>query len=401
MLSWVIYDIGSTLFFVGVVGLFFPLWVTEEMGGDDATVGYTLAGAMAFNLVLAPVVGAFSDRLRRRLPILALGALGCAAATAFLATGNLTLSLVLFGLAMTAIYVADIIYNILLGDVSHEGNSGAIGGMGVAMGYLGAILAVVIGLTVVESRGYPFAFRAIGIVIVIVSIPLFLLLKERTRARSASSMAKKVRETWTQLKSSAVDLPSSPRLLRFLTARFWYSWSLYTASAFAVLYGTDSVGLSAREVQLVLMVGLLVAIPAGLSWGIMVDRLGPGRTLKAVLLIWICTLLLALAIPLLGLSSHLWWLVGVLSGIVIPGVWAADRPYLLQLAPPEYLGEAFGIRAMTGRLSAVIGPFVWGLVSATLGFGQSAALLTIVVCAAISYVLVAGVGGEQPTVPEE
>ena len=60
--GWIIYDVGNTLFFTGVVGLFFPLWVTQEMSGNDATVGYTLSLAMSVVLVLGPLLGAVSDQ---------------------------------------------------------------------------------------------------------------------------------------------------------------------------------------------------------------------------------------------------------------------------------------------------------------------------------------------------
>ena len=33
--AWIVYEMGNTLFFTGVVGLFFPLWVTHEMSGDQ------------------------------------------------------------------------------------------------------------------------------------------------------------------------------------------------------------------------------------------------------------------------------------------------------------------------------------------------------------------------------
>ena len=374
--------------------MFFPLWVTGDVGGDDATFGYTLAAAMTVSLFLSPFVGALSDQLKRRVPLLALATFGCAVATWFVGTGGLTLSLILFGSAALAIYTAETVYNTLLAEVSTAATSGRVAGLGVGTGYLGAILAVIIGLTLVESRGYVFAFRSVSLIIIIVSIPIVVWLKESPRSRNTSSMSGSVWMALIQLKTSLTDLPSSPGLLRFLVARFWYMWSLFTASTFAVLYGTESVGFSEREVQLVLLVGLLVAIPSGLSWGVLVDRLGPGRTIKSALLIWIFTLLLALAIPLLGFPSYMWWLVGVLAGILVPGVWTADRPFLLRLASDNYLGEIFGLRSVTGRLSAIAGPFVWGLIAVTLGFGQTAALLSLVVCAVISYVLIAGVSDE-------
>ena len=391
IVSWAVYDIGSTMFYTGIVGLFFPLWVTTEMQGDDATVGYTVAAAMTVNLLLAPIVGALSDQLRRRLPLLAVCTLACVAMTLLLGSGGLTSSLIFFSLALVAIYAADLIYNTLLDQVSTEATRGTVAGLGVGTGYIGAVLAVIVGLILVEFRGYVYGFRFIGIMIIIVSIPLVALLNEQLRPQQALSMLGKVRGTWTQLKASLVDLPKSRGLIRFLVARFWYNWSLYTASTFAVLYGTGAVGLSPREVQLVLLVGIVVAIPSGFFWGVVVDRIGPGRAIKIALAIWTLVLLVSLAIPLLGISSHLWWAVGVITGVLIAGIWTADRPFLLRLTSAEYIGEVFGIRGMTGNLSAMAGPFAWGYISVTLGFGQPAALLSLVICAAISFLLIMGV----------
>ena len=71
MAAWAVYDIGNSMFFTGVVGIFFPLWVTQVKSGDDATVGYTLAAAMALNLVISPIIGTLSDYAQRRVRFLA------------------------------------------------------------------------------------------------------------------------------------------------------------------------------------------------------------------------------------------------------------------------------------------------------------------------------------------
>ncbi len=88
-MAWIVYDVGNTLFFVGVIGLFFPLWITQDLGGDDATVAFTLAVAMAIMLLLAPFVGAFSDHSPRRMPFLAVGTFTCIVATLLLGVGGL------------------------------------------------------------------------------------------------------------------------------------------------------------------------------------------------------------------------------------------------------------------------------------------------------------------------
>ena len=87
--AWIAYDVGNTLFFVGVMGIFFPLWITQDLGGDDATVGFALSVSMGVMLVVAPVVGAFSDHARRRMPFLAVGTFTCIVATVLLGVGGL------------------------------------------------------------------------------------------------------------------------------------------------------------------------------------------------------------------------------------------------------------------------------------------------------------------------
>jgi len=47
-------------------------------------------------------------------------------------------------------------------------------------------------------------------------------------------------------------------------------------------------------------------------------------------------------------------------GILLGGVWAVSRPLLMQLAPPEKLGEFFGLFSLSGRAAAIGGPLVWG-----------------------------------------
>jgi MFS transporter, UMF1 family len=45
---------------------------------------------------------------------------------------------------------------------------------------------------------------------------------------------------------------------------------------------------------------------------------------------------------------------------------AVDRLLLLRLTPPERVGETFGLYALVGKFSAVVGPIVYGAIVATL-----------------------------------
>jgi UMF1 family MFS transporter len=62
-------------------------------------------------------------------------------------------------------------------------------------------------------------------------------------------------------------------------------------------------------------------------------------------------------------SKPLYFLWGSLAGIGLGGVWTTERPLLIDLiGNNEKLGEFFGLYALSGRLAAVIGPILWGLV---------------------------------------
>ena len=260
--SWVVFDIGQSLFYVAVVGLFFPLWVTRHLGGDDATVGFTMAAAMLFMLVIGPVAGAFSDQMGRRKPFLIASTLVCIGSTLLMGGDSLAAALTLFGLAVITVNTASIFYNALLVNVSSEATRGTVSGVGVGVGYLGAVLAVATGLIFVQSGDYAVGFRIIGVIFILTSLPLFLFLKETPQHEEGLPVLTKAERTFEQLRSTLGLMSRVPGMTRFILVRFWYVWAVNTASTFAILYGTDTVGFEESKVELVLLVGILVAIPS-------------------------------------------------------------------------------------------------------------------------------------------
>ena len=383
--AWVATDVANTVFWMGIVGLAFPLWVTKEMGGNDATVGYTLSASMVVVLLAAPLVGAISDQFGRRVPMLVVATLICIGGVLLLGEAGFWVSLGLFALALTSMELGTILYNSLLTDVSTEDNRGTIAGLGVGIGYLGAFIAVGLALAFTDAKGYIFTIRMVGLVYLLFAVPLFIFLREHTRRTvPAPALGSVIRQAIFQVRANVNSLERFPGMTSFLLARFLYTMGIHTATAFAVLYAIETVELTEREIEWILIAGICVAMPSGLLWGRLVDRVGAVPVLMTSLLIWLALLVLAVGVPWLGLPVELWWAVGIMTGIGISGVFTADRPIMASFAPPQYVGEFFGLHGMAGKLGRVIGPFMWGFIVVTLDLGQPAALVGVIGCLLLS-----------------
>ena len=376
--SWAVYDVSNTLFFTGIMGTLFPLWVANAQGGNDATVGFVVASAMVINLMVAPVIGAMSDNARRRLPFLGVFSMIGIATTFLLGAGSPETTVLLFIAAVVTMHVGTVIYNALLVEVSDEGNRGLIGSIGAGIGYLGALLAVGVGIYFGDD--YVTAFRVIAVLMLIMTLPVLILLRERpremraetrTRATRADRVGRGFQAAFTDLAETIRHTELYPGLRSLLIGRFWYYLAVNTAALFAFRYGTETIEFSEYKVWWVLAVGIVAAMASAPLWGILVDRSGPFRSMQIVLAAWFFVLLGTVAIPWLGLPSDLYWAVGAFSGIMVAGTWVTDRPLLLKIIPAEHAGQFFGLHSLTGRLGTIIGPVMWGFIAADkLWFGD-------------------------------
>ena len=129
----------------------------------------------------------------------------------------------------------------------------------------------------------------------------------------------------------------------------------------------------------------------GLTWGPVVDRIGAKRTLDIILWLWLFVFGLVAAIGAFDLPGWLFWVASPVAGIALGGTWTADRPLMLQLSPPRYLGQFYGLYSMVGRFAAITGPLLWWFVADFLGLGRPTAVITLAVWIVVSLVILRGV----------
>ena len=104
IVSWVLYDLANTIFSMGVVSLYFSLWIRDDVGPQraDSVLGLITAISMGIIFVSSPLLGAMTDRARRRMPFLVVSTVICVFFTAFLARGGFYVTAVLFSCSPTS-----------------------------------------------------------------------------------------------------------------------------------------------------------------------------------------------------------------------------------------------------------------------------------------------------------
>jgi UMF1 family MFS transporter len=242
-------------------------------------------------------------------------------------------------------------------------------------------------------------------------MPCFLFVRERgnpnpRRVFGLDVILQSTQETIDALRSGT----RFPGLLRFLVGRVFYTDAINTVISYMTLFtvnvavagGLDEAGGQDRA-ELVMLSAITCAVIGGLIWGRLVDRLGPKRTLDIVLRLWVATFLLAAAVGLFRMPPVFLYLVAAMAGVALGGIWSADRPYMLRLAPPDRIGEFYGLYGMVGRFSAVSGPILWGVVMYVslrwVGLpvltGQAFAILTLLLMILASMVILRKVTDEH------
>ncbi|MFI5244152.1 MAG: MFS transporter [Gemmatimonadales bacterium] len=373
VISWMLYDLANVIFSMGVISSYFSFFVHDEVGPAraDSVLGRISAISMGIMFLGSPLLGAMTDRARKRMPFLVWATLICCACTALIARGPFMMSAILFIIANGGYQAGVQFYDSLLPEVTTEENRGRINGAAVGLGYMGSYIAVGVGL-LMTTTGKPFPYTSYFLFIccafLVLALPCFLFVGEHGNPNPRpifrwSAVSESMKQTVHTLRSGN----KYPGLLRFLVGRAFYTDAINTVILFMTIYTVNvavATGLTEQDGkqkgQLVLLSAITAAIFGGVIWGFVVDRIGPKRTLNIVLSGWITTFVLAAFVGFLHL--HIAWLfvVACIAGICLGGTWASDRPLMLRLTPPDRVGEFYGLYGMVGRFSAVTGPLLWG-----------------------------------------
>lgn len=366
--SWALYDLSNTIYSAAVVSVYWPAFIKDDLKVND--IWYALPASLAALLVgiFSPLMGRISDRGGNRMTwllwstVLSVGALFLMGIFPVLG-----LAVALFVVANSAYQAALMFYDALLPSVSNPKNWGKVSGLGVGLGYLGGIVGFLLvplltGLIfgkgadgeIVNSNTFLVTAAMYGLL----SVPCLVFVREKKYTRKPDTAkltwANSLSQTWQTLKQAR----QYPGLFIFLVSNFFYSDAVNTVIVAMGVYSTQVIGFTSGERNNFLAFSTIFAVVGSFGFGYLTDRIGPKKSLTVALVLWIGVFLFAIAAPP---PTLFFFIGGPLAGVALGSVWVTARTLMIELTPPERLGEFMGIYNLTGKFSGVIGPLVWGL----------------------------------------
>ena len=402
--SWLLFDFANTSFSVMMVTFAFPLYfkniICQGEPRGDALWGMSVSISMLLVALISPVLGAQADYSGRRKRFLFAFTLMAVLSTALLSLagpGSVLFAAALFILANIGFEGGLVFYDAWLPEITSPRSIGRVSGYGFAMGYLGAFAILLINLPLLSKGIVPanipnlkLSFQIVALFFALFSAPIFLMLRDTKGSSSAgarrvrdSSIVHSIREVGYTIR----HIMSYPDLARFLLAYFFYNDAILTVIAFSSIYAQNTLGFTTGELITFFMTVQTTAILGSVVFGFITDKIGPKRTIVITLFIWFAVILLAI----LSATKQTFFITGLLAGMSMGSSQAASRSLMARLTPKEHVTEFFGFYdGSFGKASAVIGPLIFGLVSAQAG-SQKIALASLLVFFGLGLLILTGV----------
>jgi len=373
------YDFANSGYTTVVLTAVFNAYFVGVVAGNGAdrsgtaTLLWTVVMAITNVLVLAsaPILGAIADHGAHKKRFLAFTTVGCVFFTillGFVGRGDVALGMTLVILATLMFASGENFIAAFLPEIAEQKDMGRISGYGWSLGYLGGLL--VLGMCLVyiqwaQSRGdavtqyVPVTMWITAVMFALAALPTFIWLRERAVPQPLAPGENYIRIGFARVRHTLSQARHYRDLFRFLITLAVYYCGINTVVVLAAIYAQEVMGFSMQEnIMLILVVNVTAAIGA-LTFGLVQDRLGSVRTLAITLLVWIA----ALAIAYFTETRAAFWVVANLVGVALGSSQSAGRALVGQFSPPERSAEFFGLWGLAGKLAAVIGPLVYGLVT--------------------------------------
>ncbi len=372
--SWSFYDFANSSYGAVFLTFLFPVFYREVIAGGTGRADFFWGLSVGISIIIAaitsPIVGAIADRAKNKKEMLITFSIGCILGTAVLYFApklGLFWTSTLFILTNFCYTAGIVIYDSFLQDVATRHTKGTVSGLGWGLGYIGGILAMLIfypfygpGFAGEHLTKYLTTFPLIAAFFLVFALPAFIWLKSHKHlCKHPLSPLNSLLQAFKSLFETIKHWRKYKNILLFLTAFYLLSDGLNTIFFFMSIYATTTLGLSISKVAIVLILVQIIGFPSTIIAGRLTDRYGAKPVLITSTIGWILIVLLLLAKPgfemLLGIAAF--------TGLVIGAAQAPARALLAKMVPLEKSCEFFGFNGLASKISASLGPILFGAIS--------------------------------------
>jgi UMF1 family MFS transporter len=373
--GWAMYDFANSGYTTVVLTAVFSAYFVGGIAGGEAwaTLAWTSALAVSSLIVMLtmPALGAYADLRAAKKRLLMLSTLGCVVGTAALAgagPGDVAWALVAIVLSNVFYSYGESLIAAFLPELAREDRMGRVSGWGWSFGYFGGMLTLGLSLGYVlwaQGQGLP-ASHFVPVTMLITAgvfglsaLVTFALLKEHALPQAMPTQDAGLRASLARLKRTWREARSFQDFSALLACAVAYQAGISVVIALAAVYAQQVLGFQQTETMMLIFLVNIAAAIGAFAWGYVQDIIGHRPALAVTLLGWI--VMVALAVMATG--PGLFWVAAVIAGLCMGSSQSAGRALAGVLAPERRRAEFFGLWTFAVRLSAILGPMTYGLVT--------------------------------------
>ena len=383
ILGWCFYDFANSSFTTIVVTFVYSGYFVDGIVASGEAIGQSYwAWGIAISAILialiSPVMGVAADQGGYRKSFLFFWTLVCIIFSFLLffpQQGDIYTALFLFIIANVAFEIGTVFCNAYVPDISNSNNIGKISGYGYAFGYLGGLLSLVLGLCTIAkpeligleqpilgiSNENGENFRAMNILVsiwfLLFSIPTFLWIKKDDKKKKIN--IELIYNSFNHIRTTFKEVKKIKNTFKFLLARLFYNDALITIFAFGGVIAKTIYGFNLTEM---LIFGIILGISAGFGaflMGFIDDRVGP----KKIILLSNLALIISSMIVVFIDNETMFWFAGAMVGFWSGPNQSSSRSLMASFSPKNRENEFFGLFALSGKITAFIGPALLGIIT--------------------------------------
>jgi UMF1 family MFS transporter len=273
---------------------------------------------------------------------------------------------------------------------------GRVSGWGWSFGYFGGMLTLGLSLGYVlwaQGQGQkaadfvPVTMWITAAVFAVASLGTFVLLRERALPQAAGVSDAGMAAAWRRLAATWHHARRYRDFVQLLATAVAYQAGISVVIALAAIYAEQAMGFGQTETMALIFLVNIASAAGAFAFGYWQDSIGHRTALSVTLWGWIAMTALAF----MATSPPLFWVAAVLAGLCMGSSQSAGRALAGLLAPPTHLAEFFGLWTFAVRLSAIVGPVTYGLVTWATDGNHRLAILSTGVFFVVGLLLLRGV----------